>query len=193
MENIGNLPKAVPRPGGSREVGGGRVAQRCGSGICMIAGGNHTLIPSSIARPQSSPLRHTSPVPPGSQRTHASPGQGRWLFVWAKSRRGSQTFPNSYMAPCRGRSFLATTRKEPKNRLRGGAISVVYPPLAQIETHYPDPKAPSPGYPSRRCASVTRSVVLFYRRNVLSYRRVIVGAIIDRPLVQYSPAVTGGQ
>jgi hypothetical protein len=35
---------------------------------------------------------------PGSQRTHASPCQGRWLFVWAKSRRGR-------LSASRGRSM----------------------------------------------------------------------------------------
>ena len=48
------------------------------------------------------------------------------------------------IAPCRGRHFLVPTRKYPKNRLRGGALSVVYPPLAKIGAYYPDPKAPSP-------------------------------------------------
>ena len=71
------------------------------------------------------------------------------------------------IAPCRGRHFLVPTRKYPKNRLRGGAISVVYPPLAEIRAYYPDHKAPSPDNPSRRCASVERSEVWFYRRGVL--------------------------
>ena len=130
------------------------------------------------------PVHHrTYPDPPGSHRTHASPCQGRWLFVWAKSRRGSQTFPISYMAPCRGRSFLAPTRKEPKNRLRGGASNVVYLTKAVIDTHYPDPKAPSPGYPSRRCASVERSEVWFYRR----------GGYQPPVSWDYDPALAGGR
>ena len=58
-------------------------------------------------------------------------------------------------------------KKVPKEPTRGGASNVVYPPLAEIEAYYPDPNAPSPEYPSRRCASVTRSKVWFYRRGVL--------------------------
>ena len=58
-------------------------------------------------------------------------------------------------------------KKVPKEPTRGGASNVVYLTKAVIETHYPDPKAPSPGYPSRRCAAVTRSQVWFYRRGVL--------------------------
>ena len=45
-------------------------------------------------------------------------------------------------APCRGRHFLVPTRKYPKNRLRGGAISVVYPPWAEIGRITPTPKRP---------------------------------------------------
>ena len=52
-------------------------------------------------------------------------------------------------------------KKVPKEPTRGGASNVVYLTKAVIDTHYPDPKAPSPEYPSRRCASVTRSVVYF--------------------------------
>ena len=78
---------------------------------------------------------------------------------------------NVQTAPCRGRHFLVPTRKYPKNRLRGGALSVVYPPLAKIGAYYPDPKAPSPDNPSRRCAEVKRSEVWF-----LSLGCVNVGA-----------------
>ena len=52
-------------------------------------------------------------------------------------------------------------KKVPKEPTRGGALNVVYPTKAEIEAYYPDPKAPSPGYPSRRCASVERSVDYF--------------------------------
>ena len=60
--------------------------------------------------------------------------------------------------PAGGGTFLFG-KKVPKEPTRGGASNVVYPPWAEIEAYYPDPKAPSPGYPSRRCASVTRSEV----------------------------------
>ena len=62
----------------------------------------------------------------------------------------------------------------------------------------PTPKRPPLGTPpaAARQLHAQRSgfiVGACYRIGVLSYRRVIVGAIIDRPPVQYSPAVTGGQ
>ena len=50
-------------------------------------------------------------------------------------------------------------KKVPKEPTRGGASNVVYPPWAEIEAYYPDPKAPSPGYPSRRCAVVEGSII----------------------------------
>ena len=62
------------------------------------------------------------------------------------------------LLPAWGGTFLFG-KKVPKEPTRGGASNVVYPPWAEIEPYYPDPKAPSPGYPSRRCASVTRSEV----------------------------------
>ena len=48
-------------------------------------------------------------------------------------------------------------KKVPKEPTRGGASNVVYLTKVAIDIHYPDPKAPSPGYPSRRCAEVKRS------------------------------------
>ena len=45
--------------------------------------------------------------------------------------------------PAGGGTFLFG-KKVPKEPTRGGASNVVYPPWAEIETYYPDPKAPSP-------------------------------------------------
>ena len=148
----------------------------------MIAGGNHTLIPSRIARIpwQSYPRTHgylvgaatsrpfpaimirrwwaadcrpyllrSCNLPPPSApanilrvRTVLRPpcvkeavSEADWRIVLLKSRH----FPVFQIAPCRGRYFLAPTRKYPKNRLRGGASNVVYPPWAEIEAYYPAP------------------------------------------------------
>ena len=63
---------------------------------------------------------------------------------------GALAFSNLCMAPCRGRYFLIPIRKYPKNRLRGGALSEVYPTADLVVPVFPDLKAPSPDNPSRR-------------------------------------------
>ena len=123
-----------------------------------VSPSNHTTIPPRIARILPPiPRVRTAPRPPCAKEAVS---KADWRIVLLKSRH----FPAVQIAPCRGRSFLAPTRKEPKNRLRGGASNVVYPPWAEIEAYYPDPKAPSPDNPSRRCASVKGSMVCFHRR-----------------------------
>ena len=105
----------------------------------MIAGGNHTLIPNlppvscdydpALAGgrlpplpsqiPQPPPSLRTSPVPPGSHRTHASLVQRE---VAARRVAGGIAAPemnfvsNIQIAPCRGRYFLVRQERKPKNR-----------------------------------------------------------------------------
>ena len=95
------------------------------------------------------------------------------------------------MVPCRGRSFLATTRKEPKNRLRGGALNVVYPPWAAIGRITPTPKRPPLGTPPAAARQLNAQRSGFIVGECCRAQRIIIlndcrwqsylDSLIDRP------------